>query len=158
MYKCHCKLLAVSFLTKKKKVKMLRTPISCWHDKFRVMSSFDSLKQQDSIVSQEDFHTLRMVKDLQFRLSQGLNQLCLAESSTVLGKSPHSLVQQNTRDCICCFLLFIAVIHSFITIVLTINPSITMFTSFVVTTRKRPNYVYPAANLNWQTFTIVFVI
>ena len=33
-----------------------------------------------------------------------------------------------------------------------------MFTSFVVTTRKRANYVYPAANLNWQTFTIVFAI
>ena len=31
-----------------------------------------------------------------------------------------------------------------------------MFISFVVTTRKSPNYVCPVANLNWQAFTIVF--
>ena len=43
-----------------------------------------------------------------------------AEASTASGISPRSLVQQNTQDCICRFLLFIAVMHSFITIVLTV--------------------------------------
>ena len=43
-----------------------------------------------------------------------------AESSTASGISPRSLVQQNTKGCICRFLLFISVMHSFITIVLTV--------------------------------------
>ena len=43
-----------------------------------------------------------------------------AESSTASGISPRPLVQQNTQDCICRFLLFIAVIYSFITIALTV--------------------------------------
>ena len=33
-----------------------------------------------------------------------------------------------------------------------------MLTSFMDTTHKHPNYVSPAANLNWQTFTIAFLI
>ena len=36
-------------------------------------------------------------------------------------------------------------------------PNRLVFTSFV-TTRERPNYMCAAANLNWQTFTIVFAI
>ena len=86
------------------------------------------------------------------------NSIFFAECSTASRISPRSLVQQNTQDCICRFLLFIAVMHPFITIVLTVLFNITMFTSFIATTRKRPYNVCPAANLNWQTFTIVFVI
>lgn len=43
-----------------------------------------------------------------------------AECSTASRISPRSLVQQNTQDCICRFLLFIAVMHPFITINLTV--------------------------------------
>ena len=37
-------------------------------------------------------------------------------------------------------------------------PNRLVFTSFVVTMLERPNFMCVAANLNWQTFTIVFAI
>ena len=46
--------------------------------------------------------------------------LFFAECSTASRISLRSLVQQNTQDCICRFLLFIAVMHPFITIVRTV--------------------------------------
>ena len=75
-----------------------------------------------------------------------------------LGISPRSLVQQNTQGWICRFSSLYCS-HTFVHHNRSNHsPPNTMFTRFIVTTCKRPDYASLAAVPNWQTSTSVFAI